>query len=248
MLTLTKQIIIEDTTEIIGVTSINIESDVDTLTDNCIITVPQKYSIIKNKNLYYFNNKKSTISIGNSIKVYLGYNNDNNLIFDGFIESFNKENNKININCEDYMYKIKNDKRVQRSYKSITLDDMLFTTDKTIQSILTNSTPEKGTIVDFTFSKFRVANPLNPAEILNIIKEHYGFYVFFRDNKLYAGLKYPLSGSNTHTFYYPYNTAGNPIINNDLKKQYTDIDQLIVIYNSIQQSSTNVIKKIWYYK
>jgi hypothetical protein len=151
-----------------GVVNCSIESSYDTLTDTCTITFPRKVS---------WNDSKITdlIKRGDKIKVYLGYNDENTLVFIGYIKNI-KASIPIEITCEDSMYLLKQ-KSYTESYETVTLKDLL-------QNVCGDIPFET---IDFTFNNLRITKA-TPAEIFDSLNSDYGLPFYFVGEKLYAGL------------------------------------------------------------
>ena len=89
------------------VASAEITRDTDTLTDTCVLQLPKKITWQ-----------------GDEVTVWLGYDDELQFAFRGFITTIGLKT-PITINCEDYMFKLKQQPAVKKAYKSATLEQIL---------------------------------------------------------------------------------------------------------------------------
>jgi hypothetical protein len=223
-----------------------IEYNVDSLTNTCNLKLPRKNAIIsrkgetsgKNVSLYYYTDLTQQIGIGAKVEIKYGYNisdfGSQYIKFNGYISDITIEDTYVNIYIEDSMYLLKKAKRIQNTYISKTLKEV-------IEDITKDIDIELGEISSFVFQNLRIPNLLSPSEILSMLKDNYSFYFYFYDNKLYGGLRYPLSiEGKTYQFGYPYDNTKNVIASKNFKNTNSEIDESIVIINSIQTDNTTL--------
>lgn len=98
------------------VTSIEITRDIETLTDMCVLQLPKK--------AYWLYASSLPIKRGDAITVWLGYDDELQLAFNGFITTIGFKS-PITITCEDYMFKLKHQEAKKLAYKSVTLGQLL---------------------------------------------------------------------------------------------------------------------------
>lgn len=98
------------------VNSIEITRDTDTLTDTCELKLPKK--------ILWLGENAVPLKRGDEIKVFLGYNGNLQLAFQGYITSMGFKA-PFTINCEDYLFKLKQQETRKLAYKSATLDQIL---------------------------------------------------------------------------------------------------------------------------
>lgn len=123
--------------------SINIYSDINTLTDTAEINIPVKNVTSGNKQITYFTKDKDyIISVGNKISIELTINSfkyDNVFKgvkqFVGYISAFKENDELITISCEDSMYVLKH------ATTKISFDKFYDKKNKIYPSIVTQSTP-----------------------------------------------------------------------------------------------------------
>lgn len=149
------------------VTSIQINRRSDKLTDTCVLCLP--------KNTQWSNEAAYPIRQGDMIMVRLGYNDELQLVYKGYITSINTKNPMV-ISCDDEMYFYKDTVCTPKSYNDITLTQLL-------QDQFT----DKGINLNFyvegneQLGEYRVtARTLGP--LLDMLKKSHGFRFFFELN------------------------------------------------------------------
>jgi len=212
------------------VNSIEIDHNINNLTDTCQIKLPKKDSNLENNDLFYEYALNHFIEIGDKIKVELGYN-EYKTVFEGYIKRFDLVNDGVILVCDDSMYLLKKANRSLHSWND----------NPTLRSVIeeiTNGLVTLDNILTFSFDKLRVKDLLSPAEIIQMISEQYNFFSYFRDNSLNVGFKYPTNiDSKNYEFAYPHEIDRNPIIVNNLQRQYINEEQLVIIGKSVQPSN-----------
>jgi len=248
--------------EIKNIISVKVELDVNTLTNTASIELPKKelllprntdkflkYRTDDNNNKLYFNDK---------IDIYLGYNSRIEQVFTGYFTNFEIKQDSIVLNLQDNMYYFKIQPKIQLSYDSVSLKQLL--KDMKFDTAISNTWDENN-IIDFTLPKLRTDGYMLKTEVLKMLKDNYNFYVYYLKGKLYAGHKYPLNtvteqtnANRVYVFDYPYfdfvNTSvgksiykssnqvkSYPIIKNNLNKLYVN-DDLISIVNVTQADNS----------
>src|SRR3989337_1277775 len=103
-----------------GITSCEIESSWDQLTDTCIITVPAK---LKWKENYLLPGLDPFLKKGMDIEVKLGYDNRNHTAFKGYLNVINSDI-PVTLECEDEAWKLKRTS-ITKSYKDVDLKTLL---------------------------------------------------------------------------------------------------------------------------
>jgi len=184
--------------------NVNIESDIEKLTDRCTITVPIKNLVLgkdpNTKNLRLLQNNSEeqfNITIGNKVTVYFNYYKDTQQlqtiiddkeylksIFIGYVSTFNYNEDSIDIVCEDSNWLFKQ-KRLKNSW-TITNKDGKQTTPKLLDVIkyIKDNTPNTSDVnlnrvQDIEIGKFRVNDPSTGAEIFNKLKDEYSIHIYF---------------------------------------------------------------------
>lgn len=98
------------------VASAEITRDIDTLTDTCVLQLPKKIT--------WQGESSNPLKRGDEVTVWLGYDDELQFAFRGFITTIGLKT-PVTINCEDYMFKLKQQPAVKKAYKSATLEQIL---------------------------------------------------------------------------------------------------------------------------
>ena len=202
--------------EYVGVVEVAVESTTEALTDTCKIKFPRKVK---------WNDKKITelIKRGDKIEVNLGYEDNNDKVFTGYIKSI-KADIPVEIECEDGMFLLKKSP-VTKSYENVTL-----------KQVLTDILPSDINFecVDFNFSSLRISKS-TPAKVLETLQSDFGMPSYFRNEKLYVGLSYWNDAQTTHYFIFQ-----RDIINNKLEYNLAEDLILKVVAVSINDSNEKI--------
>jgi hypothetical protein len=210
-----------------GVNSVEISSSWEDLTDTCKILVPNKFKR-QNKNITV--GDEGFFKRGDEVIVKLGYFPKLNVYFEGFVRKITPDN-LITIECEDLVYKLKQEP-VTKSFKAIKLADFL-----------KELTSESFQAVDATLGKFRISNS-TVAKVLEELKSSYGLVSYVRNKVLRVGLAYYPDEANTVQLTLD-GTNGNVAENN---LEFIDSNELqIVVKGSSMQSNNKIIQRWAYY-
>lgn len=98
------------------VASVEITSDIETLTDTCVLQLPKKVKWQGEGTL--------PVKRGDEVMVWLGYDDDLQLAFRGFITTLGPQP-LTTITCEDYMFCLKQRETKKMSYKNATIEQIL---------------------------------------------------------------------------------------------------------------------------
>ena len=150
-------------------TEISLESAVDSLTDTAKICLPRK--------LYFALGLNNVVKTGDPLTIELGYNGTNKLEFTGYVAR-TAANDKVEILCEDEMWKLKQIK-VHGVYPKTTLVALL-------KKILPGYTIDAG---DWVLGDVK-AQYTTVAAVLQEFKDKYNILSFFDGNKLVSGKHY----------------------------------------------------------
>lgn len=102
--------------ELDKVAEVEISRDTEQLTDTCKIVLPKK---IRWDGLYEVPLKR-----GDAVKVWLGYDDNLSLAFVGYIRDVSFKT-PITLNCEDEMFKLKQQETAKKAYSTVTLEQLL---------------------------------------------------------------------------------------------------------------------------
>ena len=202
------------------VTSIEVKSSYERLTDTAKIVLPRKLNF-EGKDLFSGNN--AIFKRGDAVKIEMGYYPDLKTIFEGFISVVNSSL-PVEIECEDNMFVLKNTTIKKYAKESVSLNELL--TD-----ILPSSIDFK--CLDVQLGSFRISNA-TVSKILDTLNSGYGFYSYFVDGILHVGLPSDASDTNTEEFKFE-----ETIINSDdLKYQLKEELSIKVVAISMQSDNS----------
>lgn len=157
-----------------GVTSVEVDSSWDNLTDRCTITFPRKVAW---KGRALATGSDPILKRKLPVFVGLGYDDKNTEVFRGFIRDISGEI-PVRVECEDAMYLLKSGE-VTRSYRSVSLETL-------IGDIIGGLVPYK-VMISTDLGQFRISKA-TPAKVLEYLREHYFIRSWFRGGMLYVGL------------------------------------------------------------
>lgn len=175
---------------------IQINSSWEQLTDTAELTLPRK---LKFKEDIISAEKEGLFNRGDEIKIELGYNGENQSIFEGFITEIHP-GIPLRFRCEDGLWKLKQT-NIIKTYRSVTLRQIL--SDFCPIPFKSVDTEDLGVI---RFDNVSLANKLHE------FKRELNLHSFVRKGVLYSGLKYWLELQQTHLFVF-----GKNIITADLQ-------------------------------
>ncbi|POR25411.1 hypothetical protein BWK58_06280 [Flavobacterium columnare] len=210
MLRLSSEITIQgDATWVFNaVHTVKIIEDIGTLTDTCEIELPKKIS--------WESKEKGIVPVkrGDAITVKLGYDDELDIRFTGFIRSVDAKS-PVRIKCEDGMFLLKQKKAEPKAFKKANLNDV-------IAHLLNGTTISYQLIENIVLGNYRITKP-TVAEALQELKEKHMLQSYFRviDGKsvLYIGLAYPTDGKQRIYFKH-----GKNIISESF--EYRDVNEI----------------------
>ncbi|MGR3791557.1 hypothetical protein [Flavobacterium columnare] len=191
-----------------AVHTVKIIEDIGTLTDTCEIELPKK--------IVWESKEKGIVPIkrGDAITVKLGYDNELDIRFTGFIRSVDAKS-PVRIKCEDGMFLLKQKKAEPKAFKKANLNDV-------IVHLLNGTTISYQLIENIALGSYRITKP-TIAEALQELKEKHMLQSYFRviDGKsvLYIGLAYPTDGKQRIYFKH-----GKNIISESF--EYRDVNEI----------------------
>ena len=199
-------------------TSVEIEKSFRTFTDTCTITIPRNIKVTQ-QGQGIKGGIKQYVKQGSRVRVALGYDNDLQTEFEGFVSRINPDIPMV-IYCEDYMDHLKRT-NINHSFKNTTLPAVIaylvgeYHKDPARPRInyqVTSTT---------SLGSFVVENATT-VKVLEKLKE-YGFYSFFRGDTLYCGYPSEFATGKRQTYYFDRN-----IISNDLEYKLREDQQVKV--------------------
>lgn len=195
--------------------SVKIESGWDTLSDTCTISLPN------------FSNKlEKQIKAGERIRVWLGYNNQNHIEFDGYIAEISPKIPFV-LTCEDGFYKLKRDGSISKSYRNIKLDALL-------KELVPNISMQE--VPNVTLENFQIRNATK-AQVLEELKDKYGLSVYFRGLELYCGLPF---FDNPESELHVFDFTRNVVSEEDLTYQRSEDVRILAKATSILRDNTRI--------
>lgn len=157
-----------------GLTSVTIDSSIESLSDVATIELPA-----------YINNKpydiESVVKRGMAVEISLGYNDDNKAVFKGFVRSISV-NTPCIIECEDEMFKFRKEVKSEVFVKKSVTDIL-----KSVASQIGYTVVSK---VDALVYDKMVINQATGYEVLQRIQEQFRIVMYMYDSKLYANYMY----------------------------------------------------------
>lgn len=166
------------------VNNIEIVSSWENLTDTATITIPKKLRMLKDgvsQNIITAG-EGALWKRGDAVSLRLGYNDKNDLRFDGVITKI-KPKFPLEFTCEDKMWTLKQTTIKKFSSPSITIPELL-------RQIIPAGISYEAE--DINLGKF-IIEQATVAEVLEFIKKTFGLSAYFQSGKLYVGLAYKLS-------------------------------------------------------
>lgn len=159
-------------------TSVKIETSWRALTDRATIKISNQGHKLDGK-----------VNVGDAVKIWLGYDNESNLEFEGYISEIHP-NRPYEIVCEDEMYQLKR-QEVNKSWKQITLKELI---KFLVPTANIDNVPE------LVLSPFRLPYTTK-AKALQTLKDDFGIISYFRGKELIVKLAYTDTSNLKHVKY-----------------------------------------------
>lgn len=161
--------------QFVGVVSVAVSSSWDNLTDTATIVMPSQ---VRYDGRLVNLAEERVIKKSDSIKIELGYNDENEPVFEGFVSDV-VAGSPVEIKCEDFAWLLKRENHTL-SFRSVTLAALL-------QQIVPAAVSVDAVAVEL--GQFRLSN-VSAAQVLEELKKTYRLHSWFRGSTLYAGLAY----------------------------------------------------------
>jgi hypothetical protein len=149
------------------------------LSDRCTLKIPSRGVVNASGKLRQVSFEQR-LRVGAPVKVQLGYDEDLNTEFEGFVAEI-KPGFPFELRCEDRMWTLKREGNITKSYRKAKVADIL--RDLVPGVVIDKDSP------DVTIDNFLVERATK-ARVLQELKEKYGMAIYFRGPQLYAGLPY----------------------------------------------------------
>lgn len=159
-----------------AITRIKINTSVESLADTATIELPATI-----ENVPYDITKK--LKRGYVVRIELGYNNQNNLEFLGYVRSISA-NNPCVIECEDGMFLFRKEIKGKIFVKSTVAVILQYVCSQIGVYKL------KENLGGLKYDKFVIQNGATGFEVLQKLKESYGISIYVKGGDLVANLKY----------------------------------------------------------
>ena len=137
------------------------------------------------------------VTVGDAVKIELGYDKDMRTEFEGYISS-RSYNSPLEFECEDAMWLLKQ-RMISKYYSKVKLKDL-------IQELVPGA--DLSVIQDITISPLRL-DRVTVAGALQKLKEEFGLVAYYRGNRLFAGLAYTETGLGEVKFHFQKNVPLN---------------------------------------
>lgn len=183
---------------------VSIESSYENLTETAKITIPRKLN---------FQGKPIAVGIssifkrGDKVKIELGYFPQLRTVFEGYISKIHPKT-PIVMECEDNMFILKQTVvTYPKKYSLVTQGKTgkklkkpkVISANITLKELLDNIIPDEieyKCLLDVNIGSFRASNA-TVTEVLDVLKNDYGFYSYFVNGILNVGLASDASDTNT---------------------------------------------------
>jgi hypothetical protein len=159
--------------------SVEIESGWKKISDRCTIELPNRGVIKKESGIKREVSLNNLFKTGQKVTVELGYNDNLNTEFIGYISEI-QPGIKMTLICEDETYNLKRSAQINKSYKSVKL-----------KALLTELVPDVklAKLPDVDIENFRIERATK-AYVLQELADKYGLAVYFKKGVLRVGLPY----------------------------------------------------------
>lgn len=162
--------------------AVEIVRDIFVINSSAKVAIPLSARLKKANNTTESVQTANVFNRGDAIKIWLGYDDDLRLEFEGFVQRINFTK-PLQIECEGYEHLLKEPIET-RTFINATLKEVIEYIIKDTAIQLTDDTP------DMEFDTFIIGANLNKLQALQLVKEKYGLTIFFKGAQLYAGLAY----------------------------------------------------------
>lgn len=183
--------------------SLEVVSGYEFLTDTAEFELPRKFNLIngttKTKVEWVNKDGNDFIKIGDLVKISIGYDKADKLIFEGFVVKVSV-GVPVKIECEDYMYAAK--QQVVSYYKKEAKLSALLSFLKSELSkneYLKEITISTNVALDLNLGEYKVRKA-TIAQVFDDLEKKHSVFSFFRNKTLYVGNAASTEGSKTVKF------------------------------------------------
>lgn len=168
---------------------VKITTSVLNLSDTATITLPGKYL-----NRWTDELEKKDVKVNDQVVIKLGYDDENETEFTGYVKRILRDNNSLVIECEDALYLL--EKTLENAeYKSITLKELL---QKMLKQVDSSFTVECD--YDFTYEKMVIFHQ-TALDVLKKVHEDTKANIWFEENTLHVHPCYQKSEDDVPVIY-----------------------------------------------
>lgn len=209
---------------------VRIVKSVDLLSDTATIKLPASALFGNQDKGFEKKQLESELKAGDPVEITLAYKDVFEKVeFSGYVAFIKPNTPTLVIECEDAIYNIRKEKRINKNFGQTTLKAALNFIVEGTGVALANDIP------DMPFDKFLVKNK-NGAQALQQIKDQYLLNIFIDDDgKLYAGLRQTKNAGKSVL----YNLHKN-VIKHDLKYRRAEDIRMYVKVIGVKKDNTKV--------
>lgn len=245
-----------ETIELREVHEVKVEKSYDTITDTCEITLPRDnrwiakdgngFNEVKAVGTYkdqlkgrQGDEEKVIMQAGDSVEVWVGYDFNDKLVFEGFITGITPQSPFV-LKCEDTAWLLKRNKINYSPKGKVKLSEIA---DRILENTHVELHPQTLS-EEIEFGKLYIRN-LTAAQFLNDLKNEYGLISFIKEKKLVIGRTFFASGANTFkttespdyeppviNLHYDVPRGGDGLQLNSLSSQYLAIEAISFLINN----------------
>lgn len=205
-------------------TNVDVVSSINNFTDTAKITLPQKLKV--NDDLLHNKVKK-----GDKVIVELGYDDDLDVVFTGYIKSIEK-NNPVVYNCENEAWKLKQINLPKQTHSKLSIEEFC-------KKHLSDYELE---IADFSLGEVRINEDVTLASVFDYFMNNYPVKFFFRDDVFVGVLPGSMSLKSGRVNEIAFEVGTNIIDDNTTYTEADDVN-LQIIAKSVLKNNTKLESK-----
>ncbi len=179
-----------------AVHSVVINRSVQSLSDTATLQIPRHIAALETKESLL-----DILSIGDEIRIDLGYNEQVFTEFTGYVKNISNQD-LVSIECEDEMYKLRKMSLEPKHYKKVQLSQL-------VRDIMSGK--EVDIDYDFEVQNYRIPSGTSVYEVLSHLKENFPVDFYFREGILRSRWNYSLLSSDTKVYHLERNVAKNDL-------------------------------------
>lgn len=157
------------------------------------------------------------LKTGDEVSIALGYNEEIDVVFNGYLSRSPEANIPLKLYCEDEMYQLKKGS-FDESFNKAKLQTI-------IDTLAPNYTND---VADVTLDKLLV-DSASALKVFHELKSQLGLYTYFKNGVLHCGLAYP-NQYNEHTYHMQKNVAATNL-------KYRKAEDVVLLVKAISKNS-----------